>query len=260
MDIRHSLFDLTGRSALITGGSRGLGLQVARALGAAGAKVMLVARKEAELRDAASELQQQGIDSDWIAADMSVESAIVSLAAEALSRRGQVDILINNAGNSWGAPAEDYPVEGWDRVFNLNMRGQFILSREIGRLSMIPRQYGRIVNMASVGGLLGTLPDTMQAIAYNSSKGALISFTRALAAEWGRFGITVNALAPGFFPSKLTQGLIDEVGVDHMTARVPLHRLGSEEDLMGAALLFASDAGRHITGQVLAIDGGSSIV
>lgn len=260
MDIRHSLFDLSGRTALITGGSRGLGLQIARALGAAGAKMVLVARKEAALRQAALQLQSEGICCDWIAADVSEEQAIVDLAAEALSRLGQVDILINNAGNTWGAPAEDYPLEGWDRVFNLNMRGQFILSREIGKRSMIPRNYGRVLNMASVGGLLGTLPDTMQAIAYNSSKGALINFTRALAAEWGRYGITVNALAPGFFPSKLTQGLIDEVGVEKMTARVPLRRLGTDQDLMGAALLFASDAGRYITGQILAIDGGSCIV
>lgn len=260
MDICHSLFDLSGKTALITGGSRGLGLQVARALGAAGAKVLLVARKEPELREAASQLLREDIASDWIAADVSAEKAIVEMAAEALSRLGQVDILVNNAGNTWGAPAEDYPVEGWDRVFNLNMRGPFILSREIGRLSMIPRKYGRILNMASVGGLLGTLPDTMQAIAYNSSKGALINFTRALAAEWGRYGITVNALAPGFFPSRLTQGLIDAVGTDTMTARVPLQRLGSDQDLMGAALLFASDASRHITGQILAVDGGQSIV
>ena len=255
-----ALFDLSGRKALITGGSRGLGLQIARALGAAGASVLLVARKAPALQEAAAQLQKEGIESDWIAADVSEEAAIIDLAQQALSRLGQVDVLINNAGSSWGAPAETYPTDAWDKVFNLNMRGQFLLTREIGRRSMIPRAYGRILNMASVGGLLGTLPDTMQAIAYNSSKGALINFTRALAAEWGGHGITVNALAPGFFPSKLTQGLIDHVGEDQMTARVPLKRLGSDDDLMGAALLFASDAGRHITGQVLAVDGGQSIV
>lgn len=255
-----SPFDLAGRTALITGGSRNLGLQMAKALGKQGARVIISARKIEELEAATAELTGLGIEGSWIAADSSKEADITKLSEEALKRSGRIDILINNAGNTWGAPAEDYPTEGWDRVFNLNVRGQFILTRNIAKHSMIPARYGRVINIASVGGLQGTMPDVMQAIAYNSSKGALINFTRALAAEWGRYGITVNALAPGFFPSNLTNGLIDLVGNERMTVNVPVGRLGGDEDLIGPVLMFAAESGRYVTGQVLAVDGGASIV
>ncbi|TDU32173.1 gluconate 5-dehydrogenase [Panacagrimonas perspica] len=257
---RPSLFDLRGRTALITGGSRGLGLQMAEALGTHGARILLSARNADELRRATAHLAALDIDADWIASDASQESDIDDLADQAIRRAGRVDILVNNAGSSWGAAAEDYPVEAWDKVFDLNIRGPFLLTQKIGKRSMIPNRYGRIVNIASTAGLQGTSPDILQAIAYNSSKGALINFTRALAAEWGGYGITVNALAPGFFPSKLTNRLIDAVGDERMAALSPLNRLGDDEDLKGAALLFASDASKHITGQVLAIDGGATIV
>lgn len=257
---QSSPFDLAGRVALVTGGSRNLGLQMARALGQQGARVIISARKAEELEAATAELRGLGIETDWIAADSSKEEEINRLSEQALKLAGRVDILINNAGNTWGAPAEDYPTQGWDRVFNLNVRGQFILTRNIAKHSMIPARYGRVINIASVGGLLGTMPDVMQAIAYNSSKGALINFTRALASEWGHYGITVNALAPGFFPSKLTNGLIDEVGNERMTANVPMGRLGGDEDLIGPVLMFAAESGRYVTGQILAVDGGASIV
>jgi NAD(P)-dependent dehydrogenase (short-subunit alcohol dehydrogenase family) len=260
MNLQNSPFDLRGRSALITGGSRGLGLQMAEVLGRHGARILLSARKEAELRSAQAQLFEMGIEADWISADASIESEIEQLAEQAVAKAGRVDILINNAGCSWGAAAEDYPVAAWDKVFNLNIRGPFLLSQKIAKRSMIPNGYGRIVNIASMAGLQGTSPDVLQAIGYSSSKGALINFTRALAAEWGRYGITVNALAPGFFPSKLSNDLISAVGNDRMAALSPLNRLGDDEDLKGAALLFASDASKHITGQVLAVDGGATII
>lgn len=260
MNNRRSPFDLNGKTALITGGSRGLGLQMAEALGSHGARILLSARRSEELRSAQAQLASQGIDADWIAADASRENDIVELAEQAISKFGRVDILINNAGASWGAAAEDYPITAWDKVFNLNIRGPFLLTQLIGKHSMIPNRYGRVVNIASTAGLQGTSRDVLQAIGYSSSKGALVNFTRALAAEWGHYGITVNALAPGFFPSKLTHGLIDSVGSDRMAALSPLNRLGDDEDLKGAVLLFASDASKHITGQVLAVDGGATIV
>lgn len=256
----QQLFDLKGKTALVTGGSRGLGLQIAEALGEQGARVMLSARKADELEVAEAHLRQRGIDACWIAADAARDKDIECLADEALARLGRVDILVNNAGAAWGAPAEDYPVEAWDKLMNLNIRGLFLLTQRIGKLSMIPRRYGRIINVASISGLAGNVPGTMETIAYNTSKGAVVNFTRALAAEWGEHGITVNALAPGFFPSKMTQGSLDHWGVDTLCKRVPLQRLGDEEDLKGAALLFASDAGKHITGQILAVDGGVSAV
>jgi len=255
-----SLFDLSGRTALITGGSRGLGLQMAEALGNFGARIVLSARKADELQQAHAQLTQSGIDADWVAADGSKDADIAMLADAALEKLGHVDILINNAGASWGAAAEDHPVEAWDKVFNINMRGMFLLTQQIGKRSMIPRRYGRIINIASIAGLRGNPTGTMQTIAYNTSKGAVINFTRTLAGEWGQHNITVNALAPGFFPSRMSQKLIDTLGEAAMVAHVPLGRLGDDEDLKGAALLFSSDAGKHITGQILAVDGGTSAV
>ena len=253
------LFDLSGKVALITGGSRGLGLQMAHALGEAGARVMITARKSGELEEATAELQAAGIDARWIAADCGKEEDIRRLASDTLERMGDVHILVNNAGAAWGAPAEDHPVEAWDKLMNLNVRGYFILSQDIAKKSMIPAKYGRIINVASIAGLGGN-PPQMNTIAYNTSKGAVITFTQALACEWGKYGINVNAMCPGFFPSKMTQGTLDRLGVDKLAAHAPLQRLGDDEDLKGITLLYASDAGKHITGQWLAIDGGVSVV
>ncbi len=255
----QQLFDLTGQVALVTGGSRGLGLQMAHALGEAGAKIMLSSRKAADLEEAAAQLQTAGIDARWIAADCGKEEDIRRLATETLERMGNIDILVNNAGASWGAPAEEHPVEAWDKVMNLNVRGYFLLSQEVAKRCMIPRRKGRILNVASIAGLAGN-PSEMKTIAYNTSKGAVVNFTRALAGEWGEYGITVNAICPGFFPSKMTYGLLEKLGADNMAKGAPLRRLGDEEDLKGLALLFASDAGKHITGQWLAVDGGVSAI
>lgn len=255
----QQLFDLSGKTALVTGGSRGLGLQMAHALGEAGAKIMLSSRKAGDLEEAAADLQAAGIDARWIAADCSREEDIRRLADETLQRMGNVDILVNNAGAAWGAPAEDYPVEGWDKVMNLNVRGYFILSQHLAKRSMIPRKSGRIINIASIAGLGGNPPE-MQTIAYNTSKGAVITFTQALACEWGRYGINVNAICPGFFPSKMTMGTLERLGEDKLAAHAPLRRLGDDEDLKGITLLYASDAGKHITGQWLAVDGGVSVI
>ena len=255
----QQLFDLTGKTALVTGGSRGLGLQMAHALGEAGAKIMLSSRKAEDLEQAAAELQAAGIDARWIAADCAKETDITRLADETLQRMGDVDILVNNAGATWGAPAEDYPVAAWDKVMNLNVRGYFLLSQIIAKKSMIARRSGRIINIASIAGLGGN-PVEMKTIAYNTSKGAVINFTRALAAEWGVHGINVNAICPGFFKTKMAMVLIETMGEEAMAAHAPLRRLGDDEDLKGLCLLLASDAGKHITGQYLAVDGGVSAV
>ena len=253
------LFDLKGKTALVTGGSRGLGLQMAHALGEAGARIMLSSRKAGDLEEAAADLQAAGIDARWIAADCAKEEDIRRLADETLQRMGAIDILVNNAGAAWGAPAEDHPVEAWDKVMNLNIRGYFILSQQVAKRSMIERRQGRIINLASIAGLGGNPPE-MTTIAYNTSKGAVVNFTRALAAEWGKYNITVNAICPGFFPSKMTAGTFKAFGEDNLKANAPLGRLGDDEDLKGITLLYASDAGKHITGQWLAVDGGVSIV
>ncbi len=255
-----ALFDLTGKKALITGGSRGLGLQIAHSLGEAGATVLISARKQDELDEAVAELKAAGINASAIAADCGTVDGTTALATAALRQLGDVDILVNNAGASWGAPAEDHPIEAWDKVMNLNIRGIFVLSQAIGKASMIPRKTGSIISVASIAGLAGN-PPFMKTIAYNTSKGAVVNFTRTLAAEWGQFGIRVNAIAPGFFPSKMTKGLMASMGgPDALAKTTPLLRIGDDEDLKGIALLFASDAGKHITGQILAVDGGVSVV
>ena len=255
----QNLFDLTGKKALITGGSRGLGLQMAQALGEAGAKVVISSRKATDLEQAVMALQDRGIDARWIAADAGKPEDIQRLADETLERVGDVDILVNNAGATWGAPAQDHPLDAWDKVMNLNVRGYFLLSQAIGKHSMIPRKSGRIINVASIAGLAGN-PIEMKTIAYNTSKGAVINFTRALAAEWGQYGIRVNAICPGFFPSKMTVGTLKAMGEEALASHAPLQRLGDDEDLKGTVVLFASDAGKHITGQWLAVDGGVSVV
>ena len=256
----QQLFDLQGKTALVTGGSRGLGLQMAHALGEAGARIMLSSRKAGDLEEATADLQAAGIDARWIAADCAKEDQTRRLADETVERMGPVDILVNNAGASWGAPAEEHPVEAWDKVMNLNVRGYFILSQQIARNSMIPgKRGGRIINIASIAGLNGNPPE-MKTLAYNTSKTAVIGFTKTLAAEWGRHGINVNAICPGFFMTKMAAGLIKSLGEDKMAQKAPLGRLGDEDDLKGVALLFASQAGKHITGQWLAVDGGVSVV
>ena len=255
----QELFDLGGKTALVTGGSRGLGLQIAEALGEAGAKVMLTSRKASDLEEAAAHLQAKGIDTCWIAADASQPSEITRVAADAMQRLGRIDILVNNAGATWGAPAEDHPLEAWDKVMNLNIRSIFLMSQAVGKLSMIPHRSGKIINVASIAGLAGNSAE-MTMLAYNTSKAAVVNFTRTLAGEWGKHNINVNALAPGMFPSKMTKGTFDRLGAAALAAHAPLLRVGDDDDLKGAVVLFASQAGKHITGQILPVDGGVSAI
>jgi NAD(P)-dependent dehydrogenase (short-subunit alcohol dehydrogenase family) len=254
-----TLFDLTGRTALVTGGSRGLGLTMAEALGEFGARVIVTARKQGELDQAVAHLQALGIDASAIAADVGNPDAAAQIVDQVKAGGGRIDILVNNAGTSWGSKTEEMPLDGWNKLMAVNLTGPFLMAQAAAREFMIPTGWGRIVNIASVEGLLGHHPRMIGTIAYNASKGGLINFTRALAAEWGSLGITVNALAPGYFPSKLTGYVIDKHG-DELRNDTPRGKLGCDDDLKGATLLLASDAGAHITGQVLAVDGGASII
>lgn len=252
----RNLFDLTGKVALITGGSRGLGLQMAKALGDMGAKVAITARKADELADARKQLEARGIAVHTVVNDLADHAAIPALVDGVVAHFGTIDILVNNAGATWGAPAEDHPAEAWHKVMNLNVHAMFFLSQYVGKHVMIPKRYGKIINISSVAGLGGN-PPGMSTIAYNTSKGADINFTRALASEWGKYNINVNAICPGFFPSKMSAGLLGSME-KMIVSMTPLQRIGGDEDLMGTAIFLASEASRHITGQYVTVDGGAS--
>ena len=254
-----NLLDLSGRVALVTGGSRGLGLQIAEALGEMGARLALTARKKDELSEAVSHLGKQKMEAFSFVCDLGKREAIPPVVDEILKKFGKIDILVNNAGATWGAPAEDHPLEAWDKLVNLNLTGAFVITQLVGRKSMIPARWGRIINIASVAGLMGQDPRIVRTIAYNATKGGLVNFTRALAAEWGQHGTTVNAICPGFFPSKMTRATLGTTG-ELVRDWTPTKRLGNDEDLKGLAVLLASEASRHITGQAIAVDGGATII
>jgi gluconate 5-dehydrogenase len=253
------LLSLEGKTALVTGGSRGLGLQMAEALGEMGAKLALTARKKDELDEAVLHLRKKDVAAEAFVCDIGKREAIAPMAEAVLSKLGRVDILVNNAGATWGAPAEDHPLEAWDKLVNVNLTGAFILAQLIGKKSMIPAKWGRIVNVASIAGLMGQDTRIVRTIAYNATKGGLVNFTRALAAEWGQHGITVNAICPGFFPSKMTRATLGTTG-ELIRDWTPTKRLGNDEDLKGLVVLLASEASRHITGQAIAVDGGATII
>ena len=255
------LFDLTGKVALVTGGSRGLGLQIAEALGDMGARVAISARNEKELDAAAATLTERGIEVLTVVNDLAdpAGKAAEQLITAVLGRFSRIDILVNNAGTVWGAPAETHTIEAWRKVMALNVDACFQLAQQVATRSMIPNGGGKIINIASIAGLQAALPETgVRTIAYNTSKGAVISFTRALAAEWGRHNINVNAILPGYFPSKLSEGLSGLA--DALRRSTPLGRVGGDEDMKGIAAFLASEASRHVTGAAIPVDGGVTLV
>jgi len=253
------LLDLSGRTALVTGGSRGLGLQIAEALGEMGARVALVARKEDELHAAVAHLRAQSVEAVPLVCDLSDMLAIPPMVARAEQIAGPIDVLVNNAGATWGAATVDLPLAAWQKVIGLNLTAMFVVTQEVGRRSMVPRRQGKVINVASVLGLKGGNADDARpaTLAYSTSKGGVVNFTRALAVEWGRHDINVNAIAPGLFPTRMTKGIIDIMG-DDAAKHQPLRRMGGPEDLKGIIAVLASDAGRFITGQIIAIDGGAT--
>ncbi|HEY1721026.1 MAG TPA: SDR family oxidoreductase [Magnetospirillaceae bacterium] len=253
------LFDLSGRVALITGGSRGLGLQIGEALGEMGAKLAITARKQDELDEAVAHLKKLNIEAVAIACDLSKPESIDPLVDRVVKECGTINILVNNAGASWGAATVDHPLDAWEKVIRLNLTSPFLLSQAVGKRIMIPAQRGRIVNIASIAGMIGPSGGMNGTIAYNSSKGGAITFTKALAAEWAQYNITVNAICPGFFPTKMTKGTLDKYG-DALNERNPMKRTGGPEDLKGLAVLLASDASAFITGQAIAVDGGVTAI
>ena len=254
MGVRES-FELGGKVALITGGSRGLGLQIAKGLGEMGAKIAISARKPGELEEAKADLKKQGIDALTVTNDLSKQAEIPALVDAVVKHYGGMHILVNNAGATWGAKAEEHPLEAWNKVMTLNATSVFALSQAVANRCFIPQKSGSIIVVASTAALRAGME--MHAVAYYASKSAALHLSRALANEWGRYNIRVNAICPGFFPSKMTSALLDSAEA-RVIARTPLGRIGGDTDLQGAAVYLASDASRHVTGQYIAVDGGAS--
>ncbi len=253
----RDLFELGGKVALITGGSRGLGLQIAKGLGEMGARIAISARKAHELEAAKEELKTLGIDALTVVNDLSKQDQVSVLVDEVVKHLGPIDILVNNAGASWGAPAEQHPIEAWNKVMTLNATSVFALSQAVANRCFIPQRSGSIIVIASTAALRAGMQ--MKAAAYYSSKAAALHLTRALAAEWGQYNIRVNAICPGFFPSRMASGLLEEIQAQ-VIAHTPLGRIGGDTDLQGAAVYLASAASRHVTGQYIAVDGGASSI
>src|SRR5579884_3280424 len=250
-------FRLDSRVALVTGGSRGLGLQIAEGLGEAGARVVITARKEAGLAEAEDHLSSRGIDCTAVRCDITIPSEVEATVARVVDEFGGIDILVNNAGATWGAPLAEIPLEAWDKVVRTNVNGTFYVSRAAA-LAMIRRgQGGRIINIASIAGLRGSDPRVMQTLPYNTSKGAVVNFTRDLAVKLAEHAITVNCICPGFFPTKMTAWTLEHYG-DLIKESIPMRRFGGPEDLKGLAVFLASPASAYITGQVIAVDGGAT--
>jgi gluconate 5-dehydrogenase len=250
------LFDLTGKTAIVTGGSRGIGVEMAEGLAEAGANLMLCARREEWLNETFEEFRAKGFPAEGKTADVSKAEDVQAVVDETVSKFGRVDILINNAGISWGAMPEDMPLEKWQKVLDVNLTGCFLMAQAAGR-EMLKNNSGSIINIASISGLTSSANGPFYA-GYVASKAGLIGLTRELAASWGRKGIRVNAIAPGFFHSRLADAVIDIYERSIQENNV-IPRVGSEGELKGVTVFLASDASSYITGQTIAVDGGMTV-
>jgi NAD(P)-dependent dehydrogenase (short-subunit alcohol dehydrogenase family) len=251
----RELFDLTGRVAIVTGGSVGLGRQMAQGLAEMGANLVLCGRKKENCQRAGEELQKLGVRVLPLGCDVKEPASIQAVVDATVKEFGRIDVLVNNAGTSWGAPVEEMTLEQWNKVIETNLTGTFLFSQAVGKV-MILHKKGKIINIASVAGLRGSSPK-FSAIGYSTSKGGVILFTKDLARKWGMHNIQVNAIAPGWFPTKMSEKVIER-NKENLLAEIPLGRLGGPEDLKGAAIFLASDASNFVTGQILAVDGGQS--
>ena len=251
----QELFDLTGRVAIVTGGGTGLGRQAADALAEAGADLVLCARKAERCEQAAAELAETGVRALGLGCDIRDPTQIEDVIRRTVDEFGRVDILVNNSGTSWGAAPEDVPLEGWQKVIDVNLTGAFLFAQGVGRVLIEQGEGGKIVNIASVAAFRGSPQEAMNAIAYNASKGGIVALTIDLAVKWAPHRINVNAIAPGWFPTDLSGSTLD-AGGDRLVARIPLGRYGGPDDLKGAIVFLASAASDYVTGTTLVVDGG----
>ena len=248
------LFDLEGRTAIVTGGAIGLGRQMALGLAEVGANIVICSRKLERCEEMAHEIESLGVKALAFRCDLNKEEEIDHVVKETMKKFGKIDILVNNSGRTWGAPMEELKIEDWKKVIDLNITGTFQFTQKVGR-EMIRQRNGKIINIASVAGLLGSDPEYLDAIAYNTSKGALITFTKDLAVKWAKYGIQVNAIAPGWFVTEMTKWSREQRG-KNILDRLLIKRFGGEDDLKGAVVFLASKASDYITGHILCVDGG----
>jgi len=252
----QELFDLTGKTAIVTGGGSGIGRDMAQGLAETGANIVLCARKLERCEQAAAELAELGVTTLALRCDVRNSDEVQAVVERTQQELGRIDVLVNNAGTVWGAPPEDTPLEGWQKVIDVNLTGVFLFAQAVGRTMIADGGGGKIVNIASVAGLGGAPPEVMNAISYNASKGGVIAFTRDLACKWARHGITVNAIAPGWFPSEMSRYVLDQQ--PGLVEHIPLRRFGGRDDLKGAILFLSSRASDYVTGHTLVVDGGES--
>jgi len=251
------LFRLDGKTAIVTGGGRGLGRYMAEALSDAGAAVVLCSRKMEPLEEVQREIEAGGGRALAVECDVTDEESVERVVSAAAESFGSVDVVVNNSGATWGAPPEEMPLDRFDQVMRVNVRGTFLMSQAAGRRMIERGAGGAIVNISSVAGIVGGHPDYMQTVGYNASKGAIISMTRDLATSWAQYNITVNAIAPGWFPTRMSGGLIDKFE-EEMLAGIPLGRFGNPEDLKGVVIFLSSPAAAYLTGQTVVVDGGAT--
>jgi NAD(P)-dependent dehydrogenase (short-subunit alcohol dehydrogenase family) len=248
------MFDLKGKVAIVTGGGRGIGLKMAEGLAEAGANIVLCSRKAQACQKAAEDLARLGVKTLAQGCDVKSAKEIQAVVDETLRTFDRLDILVNNSGTNWGAAPEEYPLEGWQKVMDTNINGLFLFSQIAGR-AMIRQQSGSIINITSIMGIVGTEAEVADAIAYSASKGAVIAFTKDLAAKWAKYNIRVNAIAPGWFPTDMTHWVLDHHR-DRIIHHIPMRRYGEGEELKGAAVFLGSQASTYVTGVILPVDGG----
>jgi len=248
------LLSLVGKTAIVTGGGSGLGRQMAHGLAEAGANLTLCARKIERCEQTAAELGEMGTRAIAVRCDVRDRAEVDEVIRLTRAEFGAVDILVNNAGTTWAAAPEEVPPDGWQKVIDVNLTGAFQFAQAAGQV-MIEQRGGKIVNIASVAAFKGSPQDVMNAIPYNVSKGALVSLTHDLARRWGEYGINVNAIAPGWFPSEMSRVVLDRGG-ERFLQTIPLNRFGGPDDLKGAVVFLASAASDYVTGQTIVVDGG----
>lgn len=247
-------FDLSEKVSIVTGGGDGLGKMIALGLAEAGSNVVVCSRKLEKCEESAHEIEKCGVRALAVKCDLNKEDEVATVVEQTLNKFSKVDILINNSGRTWGGPVEEFKLEDWQKVIDVNITGTFLICQKAG-LEMIKQNQGKIVNISSYAGLGGTDPKCLNAIPYNTSKGAVIAFTKDLATKWAKYNINVNSIAPGWFPSKMTKWMIENKG-EQISSHFLIKRFGEPDDIKGAVVFLSSEASNYITGQVLSVDGG----